>query len=145
MSTSQQRTERTRQFLLKLPRVAETLQWRGKLVYWTLDRAVGGKIFAILPAEPDERLVLAFAAGPVRMPQLLELDGVRPAPNLARAHWVALEDWEVFSTAELETELRAAYAYVSNRMPPRVQRLQQLALREYRQIVRERKALPAKQ
>lgn len=139
MHESQQRWERARAFLLKLPRVAETLQWRGNLVYWTLDRAVGGKIFAIVPAEMEENLAVAFAAGPVRMPLLLELEGVRPAPHLARAHWVALERWDVLSSAEIEAELLAAYHYVFDRMPPRIQRLQELPAREYRTLVKERR------
>jgi len=134
--------ERTRAGLLRLPRVAETLQWGAKLVFWTLDKAVGGKMFAVMNVEPAEgEHVLAFAAGPVRAAALLELDGVLPAPYLARAHWVAVQDWQVFSAAELQVELAAAYGYVSGRMPGRVQRLYALPVKEYRALVRERRTL----
>ena len=132
--------ESARAALLGLPRVSETMQWGGKLVYWVLDRAVGGRIFAILDPEAATGTVVAFAAGPQRMAELLELDGVRPAPHLARAHWVALVDWTVMPGRELYAELGAAHAYVSGRLPPRVQRLQDLPPREYRALVRERRA-----
>lgn len=133
--------EVTRAMLLKIPRATETMQWGGLLVYWVLDRAVGGKIFAILNPEPTEKhLPIAFAAGPQRAPELLEVDGVRPAPHFARAHWVALADWDVMPQRELHAELLAAHAYVTNRLPPRMQRLYDLSAKDYRSLVRERRA-----
>lgn len=137
--------ETTRAMLLKIPRLVETMQWRGLLVYWVLDKAVGGRIFAILNPEPGEKDVpIAFAAGPKRAPELLELDGVQPAPHLARAHWVALADWDVLPQRALQAELFAAHEYVSNRLPPRTQRLAELPAKEYRSLVRERRAAAAK-
>ncbi len=135
--------EATRATLLKMPRVTETMQWGGLLVYWVLDRAVGGKIFAIVNPEATEDVVLSFAAGPVRAAALLEVDGVRPAPHLARAHWVSLADWQVLTRAEITTELQAAYAYVAGRMAPRTQRLLELGAAEYRALVREKLAAAA--
>lgn len=133
--------ERTRAMLLKLPRVAETMQWGANLVFWTVDKAVGGKMFALIDLEPAEgAAALAFAAGPVRGPALLEMDGVTPAPYLARAHWVAVQDWQVLTGAELAAELEVAYHYVGGRMPGRVQRLYELPLNQYRALVRERRA-----
>ncbi len=132
--------ELTRAMLLKIPRVVETMQWRGLLVYWVLDRAVGGRIFAILNPEPGGAAPIAFAAGPKRAAELLEIDGVRPAPHLARAHWVALADWAVLPQRELHAELLAAHTYVSNRLPPRTQRLCELPAKQYRELVRERRA-----
>ncbi len=134
------RFEHARQTLLQISRVAETLQFGDNLVYWTLDKAVGGKMFAIMDTEAGQGHVLAFAAGPVRALELLEVEGVKPAPYLARAHWVAVEDWSVFSGAEIARELLAAHAYIFGRMPPRVQRLQDLPTKEYRALVRERRA-----
>lgn len=128
----------TRNTLLKLPRVTETVQWGGLHVFWVLPKAIGGKIFAILNPGPTYDVVLSFAAGPVRAPQLLEVDGVRPAPHLARAHWVSIVDWQVFQPAELTVELRGAYDYVSSRLAPRIQRIQQLSAKEYRELLREK-------
>lgn len=132
--------EDVRAALLGLPRVAETMQWGSNLVFWTLDKAVGGKMFALADLEPGDKAVLAFAAGPERMPQLMEIDGVRPAPYLARAHWVALDHWQVLPRTQLLDELQQAYTWVGSRMPPRVQRLYDLPAGDYRAAVRAAKA-----
>ena len=134
------RLDAVRAELLALPRVTETLQWGSNLVFWTMDKAVGGKMFALVDLEAVDRPVFAFAAGPERAPRLLEVAGVRPAPYLARAHWVACEHWGVLPLPELLREACAAYEYVGGRMPLRVQRLYDLPAMEYRALVRDRRA-----
>ena len=76
--------DRTRAYLLSLPFVEETLQW-DILVYWVLDKAVGGKMFAMLPPDMNRPHVAGFAARPALYNDLLEIEGVRPAPYLAHA------------------------------------------------------------
>ncbi|WP_074655988.1 MmcQ/YjbR family DNA-binding protein [Terriglobus roseus] len=130
---------RTRDYLLTLPRVEETLQW-DNLVYWVLDKAVGGKMFAMIEPEPGGAHVAGFAVPPDHYESLLEIEGVRPAPYLARAHWVVVERWDVFTAAEWQTHLKAAHARVEAKLPPRVQRIMELKQREYRALVRENRA-----
>jgi predicted DNA-binding protein (MmcQ/YjbR family) len=130
---------RTREFLLSLPRVEETLQW-DNFVYWVFDKAVGGKMFAMLEPEPGGPHVGGFAVPPDSFPDLLEIEGVRPAPYLARAHWIVFEHWQVFSERELHQHLRAAYGKVEAKLPTRIQRLAELKDREYRALVREKRA-----
>ena len=136
-SSQPSRLDEVRAALLALPRVAETLQWGGRLVFWTMDKAVGGKMFAIADLEAVGRDVFAFAAGPERAPRLLEEEGIRPAPYLARAHWVACDHWQVLPLPQLLQETCAAYEYVASRMPTRVQRLYELSAKEYGAMVRE--------
>ena len=133
--------ESARDSLLRLPRVQETLQWKHNLVYWVLDKAVGGKMFALIDSERASRYVIAFAAGPQRFHGLLEVDGVHPAPYLARAHWVALEAWDVFPPSELAQQLKLAHAVTRAKLPARAQALYASPDREYRQAVRQRRAL----
>lgn len=129
---------RTRDFLLTLPRVEETLQW-DNLVYWVLDKAVGGKMFAMIEPEPGGPHVAGFAVPAEQFEALLEIEGVRPAPYLARAQWVVVERWDVFTAAEWQAHLRAAYGRVEAKLPPRVQRILELKQREYRALVREKR------
>lgn len=131
--------ERTRAYLLSLPRVEETLQW-DMLVYWVLDKTVGGKMFATLQPEAGGANCLAFAVPPEHFHDLLETDGVCPAPYLARAQWVAVADWQVFTERELHTHLLSAYERVETKLPTRVQRLLTLSTREYKAQVREARA-----
>ena len=103
--------EQARSFLRKLPHTEETLQWGANLVYWAGDKAIGGKMFALLnlneDRDPDKPSpVIMFYAGPERYPELLETEGVIPAPYMARIYWVALTHWNVFRRSEFEALLR---------------------------------------
>ena len=50
--------ERLRGYLLTLQHVAETMQWGANLVYWAGDKAIGGKMFALINLDepPDPPL-----------------------------------------------------------------------------------------
>jgi hypothetical protein len=62
-------------FLLKLPHVVETMQWTGKLAFWVGDKAIGGKMVAMLNLDGNGRAVLSYSAGPERYAELLEIEG----------------------------------------------------------------------
>ncbi len=108
--------ESLRVFLLSLPSVCETMQWGDNLVFWVGDKKIGGKMFALCSLTPD-RGVLSFAAGPERFAELVEVEGVFPAPYLARAHWVAVERWSTLPASELKELLRAARGIVYEKLP----------------------------
>ena len=40
--------DRLRAYLLTLPHVVETMQWGANLVFWVGDKAIGGKMFALI-------------------------------------------------------------------------------------------------
>ena len=135
--------DRTRQFLLALPHVEETLQWNA-VVFWVADKAVGGKMFAVLPAEPEPEgkgsQVLSFAVPHEAFDDLLELEGVCPAPYLARAHWVSLESWAAMPERALHTHLLRAHDRIAAALPRKTQRLLEGTTREYRAAVRTARA-----
>ncbi len=117
-------TEQVRRFLMKLPHAAETMQWGANLVYWVGPKEVGGKMFALMnldePREARKPMpILAFYAGKERYHELLEVEGVLPAPYLARAHWIALEGWSVFRRPALEQLLKEAHAGIADKLPRR--------------------------
>lgn len=111
--------ERVRAFLLTLPHVAETLQWGDNLVFWVGDKSIGGKMFALVNLSADANGVISFAAGPERFAELVEQEGLKPAPYLARAYWVAAENWNCLRPAEWQQELHAAHAVVFAKLPKR--------------------------
>jgi len=110
--------ESARAFLLSLPDVAETMQWGDNLVFWVGDKAIGGKMFAIVNLGAPHQ-AFSFAAGPERFAELVEREGVVPAPYLARAHWVAVERWNALPVAELKELLRHARELVYEKLPKR--------------------------
>ena len=123
--------ERARAFLLSLPHVVETLQWGDNLVFWIADKSVGGKMFALVDLGPKAGTtgpVLSFAATPEHQAELLEREGLIPAPYLARAGWVAVQRWDALDRREWTEELRAANEAIWARLPAGVRsRLLQVA------------------
>jgi predicted DNA-binding protein (MmcQ/YjbR family) len=137
--------ERIREICLALPHVTETLNWGHHLVYWVGDRDIGGKMFAMTDVEGIGIGVLWFHAGAERFHELLERDGMRPAPHMARAFWVALERWDTLRPREIEDELRRAHALIYEKLPKRTKAILDLPEKERAKIIRERKkALAAK-
>jgi predicted DNA-binding protein (MmcQ/YjbR family) len=135
--------ERIRAFLLKLPHVVETMQWGDNLVFWVGDKAIGGKMFALVNLDAADG-VISYAAGPERYAELLEIEGLYPAPYMARIYWVAARDWSVFRPAEWEFELRAAHEITYNKLPPRTRKVLALPAAEQKRLIVERKALLTK-
>ena len=109
--------ERIRELCLALPHVSETLNWGHHLVYWVGDRAKGGKMFAMTDVDGTGSGVLWFHCGAERFHELLEVEGIRPAPYLAKAHWVSIERWDVLGAREYETELRRAHGLILAKLP----------------------------
>jgi predicted DNA-binding protein (MmcQ/YjbR family) len=132
--------ERLRSYLLTLPHVEETMQWGDNLVFWVGDKRLGGKMFALANLEGDGRAVLSFAAGPERFAELVEMEGVFPAPYLARAHWVALEGWEALPAPELKELLREARDRVEAKMPKRTREALALPANERKRLIAAKKA-----
>ncbi len=133
--------ERIRKYLLTLPHTVETMQWGDNLVFWVGDKAIGGKMFALVNLDGDGKAIISYAAGPERYNELLEIEGIIPAPYMARIFWVAVEHWGVFRTAEWEQELSAAHSLTFNKLPPRVRAVLALPPTLQKRAVAERKKL----
>ena len=131
--------ERIREICLSLPHAAETLNWGHHLVYWVGDRDIGGKMFAMTDVDGTGRGVLWFHCGAERFYELLEVDGIFAAPHLARAHWVAVERWDVLRPRQVEEELRQAHQLIYNKLPKRTKDVLSLPEKERAKIIRERK------
>jgi predicted DNA-binding protein (MmcQ/YjbR family) len=133
--------ERTREYLLRLPHVAETMQWGANLVFWVGDKAIGGKMFAVLNLDEEQKAVVSFAAGPERYAELLEIEGVFPAPYLARAHWVSLRHWGVLRSSVLEEHLKHGYSLIYNKLPKKTRDVLAMPPAAQRKLVKDRKKL----
>jgi predicted DNA-binding protein (MmcQ/YjbR family) len=131
--------EQVREYLLQLPYVAETMQWGANLVFWVGDKAIGGKMFALLNLDDDQQGVLSFAAGQERYAELLETEGVFPAPYLARAHWVAIRHWGVLRSSELEELLKSGHGLVYAKLPKKTRDVLAMPPAAQRKLLKERK------
>ena len=119
--------ELVRKFVLTLPHVVEsasdTTRWGDKLVFRVGNQADGGKMFSQIDLEVDGRAILSFASDPDRFQELIERDGVIPAPYRAQLHWVALMRWEALRDSELKELLRVARDLTFSKLPKRTRDL----------------------
>lgn len=103
--------ESLRKYCLNFPHVTENVQWGCDLCF-----KVDGKLFAVAPLEVAP-LRLSFKASPENFAELCEREGVRPAPYMARAQWVALEQLNILPDTELRELLAESYRLVWERLP----------------------------
>ena len=102
-----------RDICLALPDASEDVKWGQDLVF-----SVGKRMFCVVNAEPPHQL--AFKCTPEEFSELVERDGVRPAPYLARAMWVQEETLgTTFERPELERLIRQSYELVRAKLPKR--------------------------
>jgi predicted DNA-binding protein (MmcQ/YjbR family) len=102
-----------RRFCLSFPEVKENLQWGDDLCF-----KVRGKIFAVLNlGSAPQRLSLKCT--PEGFAELVEQQGISPAPYVGRYKWVLLEGPDVLPAAELEDLIRQSYELVAAKLPKR--------------------------
>ena len=94
-------------FCLSLPAATGEIQWETDRVF-----KVGGKMFAVLGPSGT----LSFKANDVAYEMLNETGAARPAPYLARAKWVFLDDPASFDEADLKAYVKEAHAIIAARL-----------------------------
>jgi predicted DNA-binding protein (MmcQ/YjbR family) len=99
------------------PGVASDVKWDDDLIF-----SVAGKMFCGLCLRGAETGKLSFKVEPERFLEFTDRPGFRPAPYMARAHWVTLDDPAVVPRAELDGLLRRAYELVRAKLPKKTQR-----------------------
>ena len=87
--------------------------------------------------------MLSFHCGAERFHELLEREGVYPAPHLARASWIALERWDALRPREIEEELARAHGLILEKLPKKTRAVLLLPEKERAKVIRERKKLLA--
>jgi predicted DNA-binding protein (MmcQ/YjbR family) len=107
--------ESTRTYCLSFPRATENVQWGNDLVF-----KIAGKMFAVVVLEGASKYCLSFKCTEERFAELIEQDGIDPAPYSARYHWVALERFDVMTDKALKTLLRNSYDLVFEKLPKKL-------------------------
>jgi predicted DNA-binding protein (MmcQ/YjbR family) len=94
-------------FCLSLPGTTGEILWETDRVF-----KVGGKMFAVLGPSGT----LSFKANDVAFEKLCETGAARPAPYMARAKWVFLDDPSGFDGPDLKAYLTEAHAIIAARL-----------------------------
>ncbi len=107
-----------RKFCMLLPHATEQVQWGGMLVF----KIAKKKMFCLANLEPErDDVLLFFKASDEEFVELQEIEGIVPAPYMAKNKWVALERLDVLPAAELERLLARSYELVFAKLPKREQ------------------------
>lgn len=106
-----------RRHCLSFPATREKLQWGEVLCF-----KVGEKMFATLNLDLLAQTRLAFKCSPEQFSELLEHEGVRPAPYVGRYHWIALENLDALPDDEIERLIERSYQIVLSKAKPRSRR-----------------------
>lgn len=106
--------DRVRRICRIFPHVTEDIKWENDLVF-----SIGRKMFAVVWLEPPGRV--SFKCTPEEFAELIEREGIRPAPYLARASWVSVEEDEALERSELEARLRRSYDLVKTTLTKKLQ------------------------
>jgi predicted DNA-binding protein (MmcQ/YjbR family) len=100
-----------RQICRALPDTTEDIKWGSDLVF-----SVGGKMYLVVCLDPPH--TVAFKCTREEFAELVERDGIIPAPYLARAMWVQEQKiGDTLERPELERLVRTSYELVKSKLP----------------------------
>lgn len=106
-----------RAFCLSLHNATEDVQWEHNLLF-----RIAGKMFCIANLEPAvSPTKICFKCTPEKFAELVEIDGIIPAPYMARNHWVAMLDIDALRQTEIKELIRASYQMILAKLPKKKQ------------------------
>ena len=106
-----------RAFCLSLPHATEDVQWEHNLLF-----RIAGKMFCIANLEPAvSPTKIAFKCTPEKFAELVEVEGIIPAPYMARNHWVAVREIDSLRQVELRELIQGSYQLVLEKLPKKKQ------------------------
>jgi predicted DNA-binding protein (MmcQ/YjbR family) len=103
-----------RSYCLSFPHATEDIQWGNDLLF-----RISGKIFAGMSLDPPHSL--SFKCTPEKFDELIELEGVIPAPYVARNKWVMLERLDALSDVEIKRLIRVSYEMIFAKLTRKAQ------------------------
>ena len=104
--------DRIRRFCLSFPGTTENMQWGEDLCF-----KVRGKMFTVVDLSKGKEAPICFKCPPEKFQELLEIEGIAPAPYVGRYKWVLLERANVLGSADLEDLIRQSYELVVAKLP----------------------------
>lgn len=79
-------------------------------------------MFCITNLDPaTSRTKMSFKCTPEKFAELVEIEGIIPAPYMARNHWVAIVEMNAMRQAELRELIEQSYQMVLDKLPKKKQ------------------------
>jgi predicted DNA-binding protein (MmcQ/YjbR family) len=101
-----------RKLCLSFPDVTEDMPWGDDLCF-----KVRGKIFTGMVLSDGRFPRITLKCSPETFHELLEIEGISPAPYVGRYRWVMLANSNVLPSDELEALIRQSYELVVAKTP----------------------------
>jgi predicted DNA-binding protein (MmcQ/YjbR family) len=99
-----------RKLCLSLPDVTEDMPWGDDLCF-----KIRGKIFTGMVLSDGRFPRITLKCAPETFHDLLEIEGVSPAPYVGRYKWIQLSNSSVLPASELESLIRQSYELVATK------------------------------
>jgi predicted DNA-binding protein (MmcQ/YjbR family) len=87
--------------------VSENLQWGETLCF-----KLHGKLFALVDLSQGKLAPIILKSAPEKFSELVEIEGISPAPYVGRYKWIQLANSDVLPATELEALIRESYDLV---------------------------------
>ena len=101
-----------RDFCMSFPDVKEDMPWHDSLCF-----KVRGRIFAGVALSDGRFPRVTLKSSPEQFHELLEIDGIVPAPYVGRYKWIEIAKSDLLPAHELESLIRESYELVVARAP----------------------------
>ncbi len=95
-----------------LPGVTRDIKWGADEAY-----SVGEKMFAVFWIDKGKARTASFKCDPERVLELTDQSGIVPAPYLARAHWVQVQNAKALTDATARELVTRSHALVLAKLP----------------------------
>ena len=105
--------EQLRKYCLSFLHATEDVKWGNDLCF-----CVGAKMFCVTGLDGSGHL--SFKTTPEKFAELIEREGIIPAPYVARYHWVAMERPDAIDNAELKELIANSYRLVFDKLPKKI-------------------------
>jgi predicted DNA-binding protein (MmcQ/YjbR family) len=106
-----------RAFCLSLPHATEDVQWEHNLLF-----RIAGKMFCIANLDPGvSPTQICFKCTPEKFAELVEIEGIIPAPYMARNHWVAMLDINALRQPEIKELIADSHQLILEKLPKKKQ------------------------
>ncbi|MFZ6012375.1 MAG: MmcQ/YjbR family DNA-binding protein [Bacteroidota bacterium] len=107
--------ETLRTFCKSLPATTEDIKWVKDLCF-----LVGGKMYCV--AGLDGPFGVTLKVPDDEFEELLSREGIVPAPYLARAKWIRVENAAVFKKKEWEYYIRQSYELIRDKLTEKLKK-----------------------
>ncbi len=100
-----------RRHAASLPGAKRDIKWGADECY-----SVGGKMFAVFGIDNGRELGMSIKVEPERFLELTDIDGIVPAPYLARARWVKFERADALPADDVKRLVARSHALIAAKL-----------------------------